>query len=68
MWPVRSLSEWVSVNRVALFSAELSDIELNAMIYSLTHAFSIYSNVVLLEIVISLSSLTFSPLIGCNIA
>jgi hypothetical protein len=68
MWPVRSLSEWVSANRVASFSAELSDIELNAMIYSPTHAFSTYSNVALLAIVISLSSLTFSPLIGCNIA
>jgi hypothetical protein len=68
MWPVRRLSEWVSANKVALFSAELSNIELNAMIYSLTHAFFTYSNVVLLIIVISLSSLTFSPLISCNIA
>jgi hypothetical protein len=67
MWPVRRLSEWVSANRVALFSAELSDIKLNVIIYSLTHAFFTYRNVVLLIIVISLFFLTFLPLISYNI-
>jgi hypothetical protein len=67
-WPVLTLSEGLSANRIAAFSPELCEILLYTMISPPTHAFPTYSNVALLTVVISLTSLTFPLLIGCNIA
>jgi hypothetical protein len=49
---VRTLSEKVLANKIALFSSGLSEIMLYTMISPLTHPFLINNNVVLLIVVI----------------